>query len=136
MMNGLEMAILCARVCDDHKARDIAVLEVIGLTDITDYMVIAEIDARPQVKAILNAIRKETKALGSQQIGIEGEDGARWVLIDFVDCVVHLLSPEAREYYELETLWGDGARIDWGGAEPQVAPVSGPVLHEATDDVG
>ena len=47
-----------------------------------------------------------------------------------------LLSPEAREYYELETLWGDGARIDWGGAEPQVAPASGPVLHEATDDVG
>ena len=117
-MNGADLAILCARTCEEFKADDIKVMDVRAVTDVTDYLVIATLDTRVQMKAAIDGIEKAAKEHGEKRIGVEGTDLYRWVLIDFVDCIVHMLDPEARDFYELETLWGDAAEIDW---QPQEA---------------
>ncbi len=105
---GKDLALLCARLCAERKASDVLVLDVRGLTDFADYFVLASVETHVQMKAIKQAIRDETRQRGVQQFRVEGEEAYRWVLMDFIDCVVHLFAPEARAFYELETLWGDG----------------------------
>ena len=105
---GKDLALLCARLCAERKATDVLVLDVRGITDIADYFVLASVETRVQMRAILQAIRDETRRHGVRQFRVEGEEAYSWVLMDFFDCVVHLFTPEARAFYELETLWGDG----------------------------
>ena len=112
-MDGGELAILCARACEEFKAEDIVVIDVRSVTDVTDFLVIATLETRVQMKGLLETIEKAAKAQGEKKPGVEGTDLYRWVLIDYFDCVVHLFDPEARDFYELETLWGDGAPVDW-----------------------
>jgi ribosome-associated protein len=112
-MDGRELAKLFARTCEEYKAEDIRVLDVRPITDVTDYLVIATLDTRVQMRGVVDSIRKATKTLGEKKPYVEGMDLYRWVLLDYFDCVVHLLDPEARDFYELESLWGDAANVDW-----------------------
>ena len=116
-MDGRDLAILCAKACEGFKADDVQVLDVRAVTDVTDYLILATLDTRVQMKGLVDEIIKSTKAAGEKKPSVEGTDLYRWVLIDFFDCVVHLLDPEARDFYELETLWGDAAEIEWDRQE-------------------
>lgn len=80
---------------------------------VVDYFVIATATSRPQVRAIQNEVHVRLKALGETHLPIEGADLGWWVLLDYVDVVVHVMQPEARAYYELEQLYGDSERVDW-----------------------
>lgn len=115
-MEAQDLAVLCARLCSERKGEDIQILDLRGLTDFTDYFVLASIETRVQMKAIVAAIETAAKARGVRKLGIEGVEVGRWVLIDFNDCVVHLFEPEVRRYYELETLWGDAPVVAWKGS--------------------
>ena len=115
---AIETARTCARLADEKKARDIQVLEVHALSPVTSHFVIATGINRRQIHAITEEIVKEVKRQGRLPIGVEGKDEARWVLIDLGDVVVHLMSPEAREFYALEMLWGDAAEVPWAPAGP------------------
>jgi ribosome-associated protein len=112
-MDGGELAKLSARACAEFKAEDIRILDVRKVTDDTEYLVIATLDTRVQMKGVLGQLQKSAKSLGEKKPGIEGTESYRWVLIDFFDCIVHLLDPEARDFYELESLWGEAVDVDW-----------------------
>ncbi len=99
------------RAMDDKRAEDIVWLDLTGITDLADAMMIATVTSRPQAGAIVDECEKERKRRGLRRLGIEGESGSTWVLLDYGDLIVHLLMPEQREYYALEHLWADAKRV-------------------------
>jgi ribosome-associated protein len=90
---------------EDIKARDITVLDVRKLTSIADTLVIASADSARQVKALAHHVRDKLKEAGAGIVGVEGEDGGEWVLVDAGDIIVHVMQPAVRTYYNLEELW-------------------------------
>ena len=103
--DGLTKALQCAAAALDRKAIDLIVLDVGGLTSITDYLVICTGRSDRQVQAIGQAIEEELRARGSRPIAIEGMTRGQWVLMDFNDVIVHVFQPSIREFYDLERLW-------------------------------
>lgn len=92
---------------DDLKAKDVTLLDVSRLTSVTDLMVVASGTSTRHVMALANNVVERVKAEGIQPLGVEGEAGADWVLVDLGDLVVHVMLPETRELYDLERLWAD-----------------------------
>jgi ribosome-associated protein len=90
---------------EDIKARDITVLDVRKLTSLYDTLIIASADSARQAKALAWHVRDKLKEAGATIVGVEGEDGGEWVLIDAGDIVVHVMQPAVRAYYNLEELW-------------------------------
>jgi ribosome-associated protein len=93
-----------AKFLDDKKAEDIVILDLIGKTSITDYMIIATGQSARQVGATAQALHMELKSKGINNV-VEGMPLCDWVLIDAFDVVVHLFRPEVRKYYNLEKMW-------------------------------
>lgn len=89
------------------KANDVTILDLRKLTDMTDFFVICSADSDVQVKAVSDAIVEGTDKLGIAAWHSEGVTQRQWILIDYVDVVVHVFHREARRYYALEKLWGD-----------------------------
>ena len=106
-MTSRELAERIAAVASDRKAADIRMLEVSGLVGYTDWFVICSGNTERQTKAIHDAIYRALKDEGVIPRRVEGERQARWILMDYTDCVVHVFTPEARSYYRLEQLWGE-----------------------------
>jgi ribosome-associated protein len=92
---------------EDIKARDIAAFDVTHLTSLFDCVIIASADSARQSKSLAVHVQERVKALGEKVYGTEGEAGGEWVLVDLGDIVVHIMQPAAREYYNLEELWGE-----------------------------
>ena len=112
-MNGREIALFAARTADDKKGSDIVIYDIRSVSDITDYLVIATAESKAQTRAILETISRELKACGIRKMGQEGNESGQWVLLDYSDCVIHVFSPDLRDYYGLESLWGDAPKLDW-----------------------
>ena len=96
----------------DAKGQEIKVLDVRQITDFTDYMIIASGNSSRHVQTLADKICVHMKELGLMPIGREGEAVGDWVLVDFGDVVAHLMRPQVRDLYNLEKLWGDGARVE------------------------
>ena len=97
-----------ASIASDRKAIDIRVLDVRGMVGYTDFFVICSGNTERQTKAIHDAIHLELKASdGLMPRRVEGDRQARWILMDYLDAVVHIFTPDAREFYRLEQLWGE-----------------------------
>ncbi len=100
---------------EDLKGNDIQCLDVRNQTDIADYMVIVSGTSSRHVGALVNNVVTEANAVGLKPKGVEGQESGEWILIDLVDVVVHVMNPEAREFYDLERLWtlesGDGSPV-------------------------
>ena len=88
------------------KALDIKVLDVRGLTDIADTMIIASGTSDRHVHSVAQRVVDKTKATGFRPHGVEGQQDSDWVLIDLSDVIVHVMLPRVREFYGLEKLWG------------------------------
>lgn len=121
------IACTCAHLADERKAEDIVVLQVEGLTVLTDYFVIATGRNVRQINAITAEVRQTMHKLDHRIVGMEGEPEGGWVLMDLGEAILHLFTPVARKLYDLELLWGDAPRVDWQDAEPlhQSAPAAG-----------
>jgi ribosome-associated protein len=104
------MVDLVLRAADDLRAREMLALDLRGLNDATDWFVIASGTSDAHVRGIAQAVLARLDAAGVRAHHVEGLQGGRWVLLDFVDVVVHLFHPEAREFYQLERLWHDAPR--------------------------
>ena len=89
----------------DGKADDIRVLDVRGVTSITDYMVVASGRSVRQVKALVDRVIEAVRKKDIRPLGVEGENVGEWILIDYGDVVVHTMRPETRAFYQLEKLW-------------------------------
>ena len=112
-MNSREHALIAARAADEKKASDIVIQDVEKLLVITDYFVLATGQNVRQVLSIVEAVEEAlTKEAHIKPISIEGLDEAAWVLLDYGDFIVHVFQPDVREYYRLETLWGDAPIVD------------------------
>jgi ribosome-associated protein len=96
-----------AAVAAEKKARDIRVLEVGELVGYTDFFLICSGGTERQTKAIHDAVHEALKTEGVLPARVEGDREARWILMDYVDCVLHIFTPDARDYYRLEQLWGE-----------------------------
>ena len=91
---------------EDIKAVDIKVLDVSELTSLASYMIIASGSSNRQTRALADNVQKQLKEKGAVIQGIEGEKEGEWVLVDLGDIIVHIMQPSARDYYNLEQLWG------------------------------
>jgi ribosome-associated protein len=111
--NGLTRAIQCAQVAEDHKGKDIVVLDLRGLTPIFDFFVVATGVSRRHIHTLAEEIDAAMHAEGEQRLSIQGYEASRWVVQDYGDILVHVFDAEARDYYGLEDLWADAPRIDW-----------------------
>jgi len=117
-----ELVELVERALDDLKAVDIKILEVSGLTSITDYMVIAGGTSDRHVRSIADNVVEKAKEAGAEVLGIEGHEFGEWVLVDLTDVVVHIMQPRVRDFYKLENLWnldeaiGDSDALSDAGA--------------------
>lgn len=108
-----ERAIAAARAAASKLAADIVILDVRNLIVITDYFVIATGGTERQVRTIVEAVEKALKDSGERPVRREGQSEGRWVLLDYVDIVVHVFAQEERNYYDLERLWRDAPTLEW-----------------------
>ncbi len=97
----------------DTRCVDVVVLDVSGISPITDYLVIGTGTSARQMRSVCDDIEELGEPLGFKALTRAGHDGETWILTDFVYVVVHIFSAEARGYYDLDNLWGDGKKIDW-----------------------
>lgn len=104
-MPELQLLDLAVAALNELKARDVRVLDVRGLTSITDHMVVATGTSDRHVRSIAERLIESTKKAGKPPLGVEGEEGGEWVLVDLQDVVVHIMQRRAREFYKLEDLW-------------------------------
>jgi ribosome-associated protein len=94
----------------DAKGQDIRVISVRGVTDFTDEMILVSGTSSRHVQTLADKVKSHLRDLGVRAVGAEGEAVGDWVLIDFGDIVVHVMRPQVRDFYNLEKLWGEGAR--------------------------
>jgi ribosome-associated protein len=96
----------------DRKGRDVVALDLRGLSSATDFFLIVTGTSDIHVRSIADSIIEGLKRDGVRPDHVEGLPGGRWVLIDYIDFVVHVFHPAARSFYQLELLWGDAPRLD------------------------
>ncbi|MBS3962959.1 MAG: ribosome silencing factor [Methylomonas sp.] len=104
-MQAEQLLNLVETVLNDHKAQRVTVLDVRGKTSVTDYMVIATATSSRHASALSGHLAGKIKENGLLPLGVEGATGSDWVLIDLGDVVVHLMTVQSREFYQLEKLW-------------------------------
>jgi len=107
-----EFALAAARIAVDRHCKDVMVLDLRGLSPATDYFVIGTSTSPRQAKTVADEVSQYGRPRGFQRFGLAGYDTGRWILLDFVDVVVHVFDAELREYYALEMLWGDAKRVE------------------------
>jgi len=112
------------RAASAKKAEKIMVLDLRHTSAFTDVFVVCTGQNARQVKAIVDSVEEALKALGQRATAVEGYRGSEWVLVDYFDFVVHVFTPEAREFYALERLWGSAIRVEV--ADESGVPGAGP----------
>jgi ribosome-associated protein len=100
------------RAASAKKAEKIMILDLRHTSAFTDVFVLCTGQNARQVKAIVDSVEEALKALGQRPVAVEGYRGSEWVLVDYFDFVVHVFTPESREFYALERLWGSAIRVE------------------------
>jgi ribosome-associated protein len=115
------MARLAAEACDDRKAVDIRLIRVDEVSSLADWFVICSGLSDVQVRAIARSVEDKLEMqLGRLPLRREGQSEGRWVLIDYGEVIVHVLTPTEREYYDLESFWGHGDQVRYLGSAPAI----------------
>ena len=114
-MTSYEQAVLAAKAISSKKGLDIQIIEIGSVSVIADYMVIATGTSGTQVKAMADHVEYELAEAGVSVSHIEGYRSNTWILLDYIDVLVHVFSDEARDFYDLERLWQDGTPVDLTG---------------------
>jgi ribosome-associated protein len=104
-MQHNELLTVVQKILDDKKALDIKTIDVQGKTSVTDFMVIATGTSDRHLKSLSGYVVDAIKEIGVTPLGIEGDDGSSWVLVDLGDIILHLMTGQTREFYQLEKLW-------------------------------
>lgn len=119
-MTSEQLAREVAAIADAKQGADIVALDMRELVAYTDFLVLCTARNQRQAKAIHDEVHERLKKEhGLRPDHVEGVREANWVLADYLDCVLHVFVPEARDYYRLEALWGEAPRLD---LEPGAAP--------------
>ena len=110
-MTPKELAIIAAKALDEKKGKEIAAIEVTEQTTLADYFVIATGTSNTHVRTLCDSVEFTLEQLGETMLGREGHRGNSWELLDFGAVVIHVFTPEARDFYSLERLWADAEKI-------------------------
>jgi ribosome-associated protein len=110
---ALDLAVKCAHLADDNKARDILILDMRGITPLYDFLLLCTGSSRRHIHTLAEEIDAQLRSAGEKRMSIEGYEASRWVVQDYGDLVVHVFDPDSRQYYALEELWADAQRVDW-----------------------
>jgi len=108
-----KLAIGAARVAEENNSQDIVVLDLRGISPVTDYFVIATGTSDRQMLTVVDEIARFAKGIGEHPYHIAGRDSAQWIVLDYVDVVIHLFDNVRRHYYDLELIWGEAPRVPW-----------------------
>ena len=108
-----DVALAAARAAAEKQGERIVVLDMRELIVITDYFVIASASSERQARTIVDEVEKALREHGVKPLRREGESEGIWVLLDYVDVVVHVFRAEERDFYDLERLWGDAPTVEW-----------------------
>lgn len=111
-MTSLELAKEAVKVIDSKKGLNIKVIKVDDISVLADYFVIATGTSSTHVKALADEVEYQLKESGNTVSHVEGYRSNSWILLDYVDVIVHVFSDEAREYYDLDRMWADGEIVD------------------------
>jgi ribosome-associated protein len=131
------IAQLCARIAWEKKAEDILVLRLGVLENApAEYFVIATCTSETHIRAVAESIEEATRQRGIGSPRREGWEALQWVLLDYIDVVVHLFRPETRAYYRLERLWGDVPHLRFSERTRRLYTVSTPVVTQPDDAPG
>ena len=123
MIDALKIA---ASAADDKKAHDLVALDISEIASFADYFLLCTGDSSRQIQAIADEVEQRLKAHGIRPSHVEGYQNAEWILMDYLDLVVHIFSKNARAYYDLERLWRDGKRLEANQLVQGKAPKPGP----------
>ena len=117
-IEGKELSIACARAAEEIQAEDIRVLDLTGISSITDFMVVCSGTSLPHLKAVMRDIEKSVfEESDARPSSSDGDAHSRWVVLDYIDVMVHVMHSEIRELYGLEDLWASGKEVDWQVSE-------------------
>ncbi|MGA2322685.1 MAG: ribosome silencing factor [Sedimentisphaerales bacterium] len=105
------LAVAAAKLAGERHCADVVVLDLRKVTDVTDYFVIATGTSDRQMRSVADEIAGQAKPKGFPLFGRAGYERGNWVLLDFVDVVVHIFDSQSRSYYDLEMLWGDAKKL-------------------------
>ncbi len=117
-----EKAILCAREAVSHKALDLVILDVSRFSSLADYFIICTGNSSRQVQGIADNLERGLRAWGIKPLGVEGKREGHWVLLDYGDVIIHIFYEPVRDFYDLESLWSEASRVDWGHYESAPGP--------------
>jgi len=112
--SSLDLAIATARAADDKKAEDIMIIDLRGISSFSDFFVICSGGSEPQLKAIANSIRAQVhETLGIKPDVVDGLPASQWMVVSYGDVLVHIMHKNKRDFYALETLWGEAPCVEW-----------------------
>jgi ribosome-associated protein len=107
------LAIEAARIASDSHCEDVVILDLRDISPVTDYFIVTTGTSSRQMRSVADDIALFGKGIGQPAWQKAGMDSSQWVLLDFVDVVVHLFDEQARGYYDLELMWGEAPRVEW-----------------------
>lgn len=108
-----KLAVEAARIALDNKCEDVIVLDLKDRSPITDYFVIATGSSDRQMRSVADELTKYGKSIDQAPWHVAGLESSDWIVLDFVDVVVHLFDQAHRRYYDLELIWGEAPRVTW-----------------------
>ena len=109
-----KLARTCAELASDKKAEDIVVLDLRGISTFTDFFVICSGSSEPQLKAIAGEIETRLREDHSiRAVAVDGFPASQWIVLDYLQVVIHIFHRDKRAFYSLEDLWGDAPRLQW-----------------------
>jgi len=108
-----ELAVAAARLAANDNCEDIVVLDLRGVSPVTDYFVICTGSSDRQMRSVADDIAEHGQSVGLRVWHTAGADSAEWIVMDFVDVVVHIFDVAHRDYYDLELIWGGAPRVQW-----------------------
>ena len=107
-----EIIEIAVKAFDSKKAEDIQVIKIKDLTIIADYFIIADGTSSTQTKALADEVEFKLAEAGLKPKQIQGNNGSNWIILDYIDIVIHVFYKETRDFYNLERLWSDGENVD------------------------
>ncbi len=110
-LSATELAKLARKALEEKKGRDVVLLDVRKISTVTDYVLIVTGGSAPQLKAMAVAVQQELKKIGIHAYRRAGSPDSGWEVLDYFDLVIHMFSPQAREYYAVEELWEKAPRL-------------------------
>ena len=111
------MAKACMKAAEDMQAENIRVWDMRGVSNLTDYMIVCSGSSIPHLRAVIREVAGIVeKESGAKPVNSEGKVDSRWVVLDYIDVMVHVMHEEMREFYGLEELWADAKQPEWSQA--------------------